>query len=181
MKISSLSRGFASLALISILAVCLSGCASCKPGVPGGPQAYEVKVSLDPSLLQASVVVDVVGVNAVSLPRWENYSMSQYWKAGDALRNDADKVTLSFVSGNSPTNRLARTDPKWTSWLAKGATHLLVLADLPGAPADKPGNQDARRYILPLGRCWWPNKTKTLTVQVHKSGPEILTPTRAVK
>ncbi len=181
MKISSLGRGFASIALISILAVCLSGCASCKPNEPGKPQAYEVKVNLDPSLLQASVVVDVVGVNSGNLPRWENYSMSNYWKAGDALRSGADKVTLSFVSGNSPTNGLARSDPKWTSWLAKGATHLLVLADLPGAPADKPGTQDARRQILPLGRCAWPNKTKTLTIQVHQSGPEILTPTRAVK
>jgi hypothetical protein len=181
MKISSLGRGFASFALISVLAVCLSGCASCKPGVPGKPQAYEVKVILDSNLLQSSVVVDLVGVNSVSLPRWENYSMTDYWKAGDAMSHDADKVTLSFVSGNSSTNRLARTDPKWTSWLAKGATHLLVLADLPGAPADKPGTQDARRQILPLGRCAWPNKTKTLTVQVHKSGPEILTPTRAVK
>src|SRR5712692_7981282 len=118
MKISSLGRGFASIALISILAVCLSGCASCKPNEPGKPQAYEVKVNLDPSLLQASVVVDVVGVNSGNLPRWENYSMSNYWKAGDALRSGADKVTLSFVSGNSPTNSLTRTDPKWTSWLA---------------------------------------------------------------
>src|SRR6266852_6006916 len=111
MKISSLGHGFASIALISILAVCLSGCASCKPNEPGKPQAYEVKVNLDSSLLQKSVLVDVVGVNAVSLPRWENYSMSDYFgKAGDAMRNDADKVTLSFVSGNSPTNGLARSD-----------------------------------------------------------------------
>ena len=35
---------------------------------------------------------------------------------------------------------------------------------------------NARRRILPLGRCEWPNKTKTLTIQVHQSGPEILTP-----
>jgi len=181
MKKSSLGRGFASIALISILAVGFSGCASCKPGEPGKPQAYEVKVNLDASLLHSSVVVDLVGVNAVSLPRWENYSMSNYWKAGDAMHNDADKVTLSFVSGDSLTNSLSRTDPKWTSWLAKGATHLLVLADLPDAPADKPGAQDARRQILPLGRCAWSNKTKTLTIQVHQSGPEILTPTRAVK
>ncbi len=182
MKISSLGRGFASIALISVLAVCLSGCASCKPGVPGKPQAYEVKVNLDPSLLQKSVVVDLVGVNSLGLPNWENYSMSDYFgKAGNAMRHDADKVTLSFVSGNSLTNSLARTDPKWTSWLAKGATHLLVLADLPGAHADKPGNQDARRQILPLGRCEWPNKTKTLIVQVHQSGLEILTPNRAGK
>ncbi len=177
MKISSLGRGFASIALISVLAVCLSGCASCKPGVPGKPQAYEVKVNLDPSLLQSSVVVDLVGVNSLGLPNWENYSMSEYWDPKKPMmRHDADKVTLSFVSGNSPTNSLARTDLKWKSWLAKGATHLLVLADLPEAHADKPGAQDARRRILPLGRCEWPNKTKTLTIQVHQSGPEILTP-----
>src|SRR5712691_11839190 len=122
MKISSLGRGFASIALISILAVCLAGCASCKTGESGKPQAYEVKVNLDPSLLQSSVVVDLVGVNALGLPNWENYSMNDYWgKAGDAMRHDADKVTLSVGSGNSPTNSLARTDPKWTSWLDKGA------------------------------------------------------------
>ena len=181
MKISLLLRSFVMIAFLSAAAFFVSGCASCKPGEPGKPQAYFVQVNLDPTLQQGSVLVDLVGVTTASLPRWEAYSMNQYWKPGDSMRNDADKFTISFVSGKSLTNSLSKTDAKWANWLKRGVTHLLVLADLPGGQTDKPGAQDPRRQILLLGECRWPKKTTNLTVQVQKSGIDIQTPPRPAK
>jgi hypothetical protein len=181
MKETSLVGSLFLAALVGAASMVLSGCSSCKPGKPGKPKAYHVTVNLDESLKQGSVLVDLVAVNPANLPRWESYSMGKYWKVGDPLRNDADKVTLSFVSGKSLTNELARADAKWSRWLAQGATHLLVLADLPGAPQDKPGTQDERRQIVALDACYWPNKTTNLMIQVQRSGINILTPPRPVK
>ena len=179
MKASSLARSI-SLVIVAWSAV-LSGCSSCKPGQTGKPQAYQVTVNLDESLKQGSVLVDLVGANPANLPRWESYGMTRYWKDGDPMRVDADKVTLSFVSGKSLTNELSRADGKWARWLGQGVTHLVVLADLPGARQDKPGTQDERRQILTLDPCHWPSKTTNLMIQIQRSGINVLTPPRPVK
>src|SRR5213596_4065587 len=106
MKASSLAGSISLVVLIEAGSVVLSGCSSCKPGKAGKPKAYHVTVNLDESLKQGSVLVDLVGANPANLPRWESYSMTKYWKDGDPMRVDADKVTLSFVSGKSLTNEL---------------------------------------------------------------------------
>ena len=159
----------------------LAGCETCKPGKPGPIGRYNIEVNLDESLKTSSVIVDLVGVNPSSLPRWEAYDMAKYWKEGDAMRRDADKVVLNFVSGHALTNKLASTDPQWDKWKSKGVTHVMVLADLPGAPVSRPGTQDARRQMLALDQCNWPSKTTDLKVLVQRSGMVVLTPMRGVK
>ncbi len=163
------------------LAAVLSGCSTCKPGKPGPMGQYTIEVTLDDSLKTSSVIVDLVGVNPSSLPRWEAYDMGKYWKEGDVMRRDADKVVLNFVSGQTLAKSMPNTDPQWEKWKAKGVTHVMVLADLPGTQVSRPGAQDARRQILPLDECSWPSKTTTLKVLVQRSGIVVLTPTRAVK
>jgi len=163
---------------IVLSAVLLAGCATCKPGKPGPMGQYAIEVSLDESLKTSSVIVDLVGVNPSSLPRWEAYDMGKYWKEGDAMRRDADKVVLNFVSGQALTKTMASTDPQWEKWKGNGVTHVMVLADLPGAQTSRPGNQDARRQILTLDQCTWPNKTTTLKVMVQRSGMVVVTPAR---
>lgn len=163
------------------LSMLVSGCSSCKPGKPGKPIAYHVTVNLDQSLQQGSVVVDVIAATPAGLPRWEAYSLNKYWKEGDPMRTDADKATFSFVSGQTLTNSLGKLDARWSKWLAQGATHLVVLADLPGARVDKPGTQDERRQIVTLDPCHWPKKTTNLMVQVQRSGINVLTPPRPTK
>ena len=154
------------------------GCGSCKPGRPGPVGRYSVEVSLDESLKSSSVIVDLVGVNPANLPRWEAYDMGNYWKEGDAMRHDADKVVLNFVSGQALSKSMAATDAQWDKWKAQGVTHVLVLADLPGPQASRAGSQDARRQILSLDRCSWPNKTTIRNVLVQRSGIQVLTPVR---
>jgi hypothetical protein len=164
-----------------LLAAFVAGCGSCKPGKPGPMGRYSIDVSLDESLKTSSVIVDLVGANPSSLPRWEAYDMGKYWKEGDPMRRDADKVVLNFVSGQSLTNSLSMTDSQWDKWKATGVTHVVVLADLPGAQVSRPGSQDARRLVLPLDQCSWVGKPKTLKVLVQRSGMQVLTPMSAPK
>src|SRR5262249_8717493 len=113
MKASSFV-GWIPLALLAgIGTMGLSSCSSCKPGKAGKPQAYHMTVNLDESLKQGSVLVDLVGANPANLPRWESYSMTKYWKDGDPMRADAERVTLSFVTGKSLTNEMGQADAKW--------------------------------------------------------------------
>jgi hypothetical protein len=167
--------------MIVVLATVLTGCGTCKPGKPGPIGRYTIEVAEDESLKTASVIVDLVGANLANLPRWEAYDMGKYWKEGDPMRKDADKVVLNFVSGQSLTNSLASSNAQWDKWKATGVTHVLVLADLPGAQASRTGSQDARRLILPLDQCSWPSGTKTLKVLVQRSGMAVLTPMRPTK
>lgn len=179
------NRAFTSLFVASVLigcAVLFSGCSSCKPGKPGPIAKYNVQVVLDDSLKSSSVVVDLVGVNAANLPRWERYDMGKYFSPKDPMRADALKKTMNFISGKSLTNTLAVTDPQWDTWKARGATHLVVLADLPSVGlTSQQGNEDARRQVLPLDECSWPNKTKTLSVLIQRSGIVTVTPLRFPK
>jgi len=155
-----------------------AGCSSCKPGQPGPIAKYTIDVSLDDSLKSSSVLVDLVGVNPSGLPRWEAYDMGKYWREGDPMRHDADKVVLNFVSGQTLTNSLSVTNAIWDRWKSQGVTHVLVLADINVRGESRPGNQDARRQILSLGECQWPKKTKVLNVLVQRSGIKVLTPVR---
>ena len=173
-------KAFIAGASAVLLAVALAGCKTDPPG--SGPVGqYTIEVTLDGSLKTGSVIVDLVGVNPSSLPRWEAYDMGKYWKDGDPMRRDADKKVLNFVSGEALSKSMDNTDEQWEKWKSKGVTHLLVLADLPGGQTSRPGNQDARRQILPLYRSNWPAKTTTLKVLVQRSGIVVLTPTRLTK
>jgi len=174
-------KQFFAAGFLVLLGAALTGCESCKPGKPGPILKYDIEVSLDGSLKTSSVIVDLVGINPSSLPRWEAYDMGKYWKEGDPMRRDADKVVLNFVSGQTLAKTLPSTDPQWDKWKSKGVTHLLVLADLPGSQTSRPGNQDARRQILPLDKCSWPNKTTMLKVLVQRSGIVVLTPPRTAQ
>src|SRR5262245_4836949 len=124
----TVGRLAAALALLPI-AFSLSGCMSCRPGKPGPIGKYEVEVRVDDSLKQGSVLVDLVGANAGSLPRWEDYSMSKYWQHSDSMRQSAEKIVFDFSSGKPTTQTLAVTNGVWNTWKAKGVSHLLILAD----------------------------------------------------
>jgi hypothetical protein len=98
---------------------------------------------LDPALAGTSLQVDVVGANELSdLPKWQTYSVTEYWQPGNAFRRDARKATLAFGRGRPDTQSLAVDDPKWAEWLRTGALHLVLIADLPGPVSDQTGNAD---------------------------------------
>lgn len=173
---------FQRLALASLVlaTAVLAGCSSCKPGgPPGAPQTYNLNIIPGESLKDSSVVVDVVGINQSELPKWQSYSLKDYFKPGDPVRQDASKFTAEFVPGKQSTVVLKKTDPLWDKWLKSGAQYLVLVADLPGVYKEgKAGSQDPRRQLIPLCKCYWPDKTSSIDVKVQAGGVSLVTPPR---
>jgi len=178
------------LILIQRLGLCMaalgaalfwSGCKSCPTGVAGPVLTYNVQLNLDPGLASDSVAVDVVGVTPGNLPRWQNYSMTKYWQSGDEMRQDASKITLFFGAGKEQNQTISATNAIWKDWISHGVNNIAVVADLPGIFEDKPEPQDARRQILNLCKCSWPDDTTNLVIDIKRSGVEVRTTPRPTK
>jgi hypothetical protein len=169
MNLPSCFRSVVGLALWSLL---LGGCTSTPT-----PRAYNLKVTLDGALVDTSVQIDLVGANELAdLPKWQSYSVTDYWQPNNAFRRDALKSTMQFGRGKPNTQTLLGTDPHWADWLRTGALHLVIVADLPGAVTDQMGNADPRRLILPLDRAAWGRGVETIEILVQESGLRLMTP-----
>lgn len=120
----------------------------------------------------ASIEVDLIGVNAMERPAWEGYDMDRYWTSGDLRRANADKLSMNLPSGSSWT--VPRDNPKWQQWLQRGATHLLLIANLPGQFT--PGPADPRRVFIPLDKNSWDADGGTLQIEVQDNLVRVLTP-----
>lgn len=162
--------------LVGLISLVIGGC-GCTPGMG----RYNVEVALDPSLADRAggppqVTVDLVGLNDTQVSAWTNKSMTAYWTPSDRMRAEARGVRheMTFGPGNAGPKTLSKTDPIWETWKSRGAMHLFVLADLPGASGDQPGDADGRRKILPLDKCRWDKDT--IRFQVQSSQIECLTP-----
>lgn len=179
MKASLRSKALLLTSLV-LTGVSLVGCSSCKPsGPPGPPQAYNTKITPGESLKDSSVVVDVVGINQSELPKWQSYSIRDYFKPGDPVRQDAAKFTAEFVPGKQTPAVLKKNDPLWERWTKSGAQYLVVIADLPGVYKEgKSGSQDPRRQLIPLCKCYWPDKTADLEVRIQAGGVSLVTAPR---
>ncbi len=170
-------RNLCLFGLVVATAALVAGCSSCSPGKsPGDPLSYNIAVSPGGSLSDKSARVDIVGLNPSDLPKWQSYSLKKYFNPGDLLRQDAVKVTAEFLPGQQKVFQLSKTDPIWDRWLKAGVQNLVVLADLPGAFEEgKIGSQDPRRQLVPLCKCYWPDKTTALNVEVLASGVKLVT------
>lgn len=120
----------------------------------------------DETVAGRTVDVDVVGVNRSDLQMWRDYTVSEYFKAGNdfraAARASGRLKTIVFRSGGPSSETIESKDPIWKKWSEAGVTHLVVIANLPGDIKDTPGEGPARK-ILP----WddgWPSNAINLTV-----------------
>ncbi len=115
------------------------------------------------SVATSSVLVDVVGIG----PNNQALKLTpvpKYWQGGSA-QSKADAKSFRFGPNSPQQYTIAPTDPIWKHWAAMGAKEVMVIADLPGVFPDLPGDQDARRKILPIA-----SKTTTATITVDKAG-----------
>jgi hypothetical protein len=152
----------------------------------GEPREFDkITVSLSDSMKEGggvfpSVQVDVVAVNNVDLPAWQQKSMTDYFTAHDPMRESADKHVFRLGGGGPQSATLSFKDGEgkalWKKWMDQGASTLLVLSSYPSPQADLPGDQDPRRRTLPLGCDRWDNSVKEIKVQVKPSGLSVLTP-----
>jgi hypothetical protein len=121
----------------------------------------------------ASIEVDLIGVALLEKPAWEGYSIDKYFTRGDPRRKNADRLTQTLQIGQPWV--VSMDDPKWSAWLGRGATELLVIANLPGR--FEPGSADPRRVFVPLNKkAWRPRIKNALDIEVQESVILVLTP-----
>lgn len=165
--------------VLLVLSMALAGAWLFVAGCATAPQAssFNLKFELAPSLAGSSIQIDLIGANAVSdLPKWQTMSVTEYWQPDNAQRRDADKAVLQFGPGKTNVQTFANSDRAWAHWLTTGAMYVIVIVDLPGISADREGNADPRRLILPLDLKKWPSDVKTLEMRIQESGVRLLTP-----
>ena len=152
----------------------------CLALVAGGC-GYDVEVFLnptDPGLRDKvgavkSIQVDLIGVNETEYKRWEEMSINDYIEPGSKFGSSGEKFVMKFEQGKDSKQVLRHSDPKWDQWKRKKATHLFVIANLPGTWQDKPGDADPRRIILPLDAGRWAYSgwgVLTIPIEVRSNG-----------
>ena len=162
------------------IAFCFAGCETVSKAknmiASSKPAAQNIKITIDKTLENTSIQIDLVGANPVSdLSKWETYSVTEYWQPGNATRRDADRATLDFGRGKPSTQVFSKKDSRWKRWLDTGAARLVILADLPGVAAG--GTNDQRRLIIPIdAKSWQKSGGDPIEILVQESGLRLLTP-----
>jgi hypothetical protein len=142
----------------------------CK-GVPKS-KAFNLEVVLDERLLNSSVEVNLVGVNELGRPIWEQLKIDDYWDS--ILYHDAPKQVMKFGQGLEKKQTLPKKEAHWNQWLKSGSNYLYIIADIPNIISGNLGSADPRVLSLPLRKdCW---KEKTVVVKIDSSQVQSLTP-----
>jgi hypothetical protein len=160
-----------SLALLLVLLLTAVGCSSTKVK-KDKPVPWNVSLAkANPS--SSIPLVDMVGVTPLAKSYWQNLNVADYCTPGSPEREGAWKVTGTF-KGN-PTWTLKQDDPIWKTWLSRGVTELMVIADLPHK--HPPGASDhACRVFLRLDKNAFISDTHTIEVEIQDSHVQVLTP-----
>lgn len=154
--------------VVSLLAAVLAvGCASSHPR----PKAWNISIN---KTTYASIQVDLIGVTESEKPYWEGYNIDKYWSDGDLRRKNAQPLTQVLKMGQPWV--VSVSNSKWQEWLNRGATELLVVANLPGH--FDAGPADPRRLFLPLDKHAWNAKNGTLEIEIQDTMILVLTPTK---
>jgi hypothetical protein len=142
------------LCRLVLLLACVSG------GCSAGPSMKPFDVIVQPQIthgqgVPASFELNLVGVSDAELDQWKDYPVNRYWGPKDPLRKNADAVVMTFSDADPKPQTLARTDPVWQQWKARGVMNLVVMAFLPALPAPAAPAADPRKLVLPLDRRRW--------------------------
>jgi len=146
----NLWKNLAAVAVASASAFALAGCGN-----------FNISTKAQEELAGKTVTVHMIGVNPSELERWKTYSVTQYFRPGDPLRESAVAGGYARVMNFGPSNpnpqELKKDDEIWRKWHSRHGENIVVLACLPGYSDkdDKAGSADPRRLILPMSTSQW--------------------------
>ena len=167
-------------AATAALALFLTGCGSANKAAnmltSTKPVAQNIKITVAKTLENTSLQIDLLGANTISdLPKWETYSVTEYWQPGNTTRRDTVRFTLDFGTGKPASQTFSKKNEIWKRWLGTGCANLVILADLPGVAGG--GANDPRRLIIPLdAKSWKKSSGAPIEILVQESGLRLLTP-----
>ena len=154
------------LALMSLaIAFFVNGCST-------APKPWNISIT---KTTPASIQVDLIGITESEKQKWEGYSMDQYWSDGDLRRANSRPLTQTLTKDHPW--QISENDPKWQEWLDRGATELVIIANLPGK--FPPGSADPRLNFFPLDKGAWKAKNDTLEFEVQDTIVNSLTPQKS--
>lgn len=168
-----MNQKFVTLVFALVVGVSLLGCKTVK-NVVCKERAYKLKVVADANFVATTTVqVDLVAANAADLPRWQNLAVDSYRGGGK------DVYSMSFGQGKPSTQALEADAGLWERWLARNATHVFVIATIPGMLSEGAmGPADARMVELPLDDCRWEGSPGMLKVSLGATGLRVESPQR---
>lgn len=134
--------------------------------------SYAVNFELDRELNGASVELNIIGVTERTRGQWQNLLVDNYFGSA-RQKNTIDKEVIHF-NQNLNIKNLSILSPVWERWEKMGATHIYVIASIPGVTSDLRGENDPRVQLIPLSYCYW--KVRDINFVVQSSGLRLLTP-----
>ena len=143
-----------------ILTVVVLACLLSAGCVSSRPTSWNLSITKS---TYASIEVDLVGITTAEKPYWQGYDIDKYWNAGDLRRKNAKPLTQILKMGQPWV--ISIDNSKWQEWLNRGATELLVIANLPGH--FDAGLGDPRRIFLSLNPRDWKAKNQTLEIEIQ--------------
>jgi hypothetical protein len=169
--------------LAGVLALTAAVQVGCAGGGGGGGRQHDTIIALDPALASnpPAMAVHVVGVGEAEQGVWAGMSMGDYWQPASARRREVAGMVKEFTFGPGKVEpqTLSGDDPAWKTWAGGRPAYLIVLANLPGAHADRPGDED-RRLVIPLAPERWDSGQKIM-VTVQRSGLRLDTPPKEMR
>jgi hypothetical protein len=157
------------------LALFLAGCASTPK-----PVAWNLEIA---AKTPDSGRLDVIGIKRLDKPEWDAVEVNDYWKADNALRKNASRLSFEIVDGkfNVPeplmgadTNKVTglgtskvtvlRTQSIWKNWMDRGSAGLVMIGQF---RRDGAAGPDPRKKILPLYKQVWDAEKKTLRFEIQ--------------
>jgi hypothetical protein len=145
---------------------------------------YDVRISADPDLANASGKYPPVEVHAVVLNPTDSKvmasrSVTKYWEQGrrpDIYENR--KRRLFFGEEKGIDHTISYRDAMWTSANRIEEPWLWLSADLPGMYQDQA--EDPRRLSVPLARTrWWYRRLHHLNIGLSRGGLYVRPPDAA--
>jgi hypothetical protein len=165
------------------LVLLLAGCTSTPK-----PVAWNLEIT---ARTPDSGRLDLIGIRRLDKPEWDAVVVNDYWKADNALRKNAPRLSFEIVDGkiNLPepkgagdTNKIsglgtskvtiAKNQALVKKWMDQGAAGLVLIGQFRRDSADGP---DPRKRIWPLYKGSWDAVKSTLQFEIQDGRIAVIT------
>jgi len=155
--------------LLAALSLISAGCHTAPPP----PAAWNLRVT---KVTEASIDVDIVGVQASDKGQLENMKPDDWWASppNDLTRKGYKDMMLTTNFQGGKTWVVNKEDPIWSKWFGLGVKEIMVIANLPRVHDNT--TTDPRRKFLNLTKGDWKGATnQTIEISAQDDRVRVIT------